>query len=395
MRSVRRFGNRETPRTALGPSRSSLNRLLVLTLLAALMQMARFADAADCEKSFSEIYKTSSPAVVTVTTRSVNPYRVTHRVQRGVGSGFVVAPNGLILTNSHVIYGAQALSVTLDNGTVRKARVIGQDPIFDIAVIQIPTEANERLPLVEFGDSDAVQVADEVAVIGNPLGLEQTLTRGVISALNRVLPEKPLSLSRTMIQTDAAINPGNSGGPLLDRCGRVIGMTTEIIAGANGIGFAIPSTLIRSVLPFLLEHGRIVRPWLGFHGQLIDKEINPILNSPKVAGLLVEVIEPQSPAEKAGLRGGEHEIAIDGNELLWGGDIVTQINGKRVDAIERLGEAMDALRVGQRVVLEVFRSGRTEHIEYDLPERPTLPGDLPDGAMLLQAGPALGASRHY
>jgi serine protease Do len=249
--------------------------------------------------------------------------------------------------------------------------------------------------LVEFGNSDAIQVGEEIAAIGNPLGLEQTLTRGVISALNRVLPEKPLSLSRTMIQTDAAINPGNSGGPLLDRCGKVIGMSTEIIAGAHGIAFAIPSNLIRAAIGLLLEHGHIVRPWLGFHGQLVDKEINPILNSPMVAGLLVEVIEPQSPAEKAGLRGGEHEIAIDGNELLWGGDIVTKINGTRIDSMERLGGAMDALRVGQRVALEVFRSGRTERIEYELPERPTLPGDVPEGALLLQPSPASGASRRY
>ena len=368
-----------------------MTRLLVPALFAVLMQIARFAAAADCEGSFRDIYITASPAVVTVTTRSVDPYRVTNRVRRGVGSGFIVAPDGLIVTNSHVVYGAQALAVTLDNGTVRPARVVGQDPIFDIAVIQISTESNERLPLVEFGDSDAAQVGDEVVTIGNPLGLKQTLTRGVISALNRLLPEKPLSLSRTMIQTDAAINPGNSGGPLLDRCGKVIGMTTEIIAEAQGLGFAVPANLIRAVLPLLVEHGRIARPWLGFHGQLVDKRINRILNVSMVTGLLVEVIEPQSPADKAGLRGGEHEIAVDGSELLWGGDIVTRINGIHIDTLERLGEAMSALRIGQHVVLEIFRSGRTQKIEYDLPERPVLPGDLQEGTLLPPAPPAAGA----
>jgi serine protease Do len=376
-----------------------VTRLLVPTLFAVLMQTAGFAAAADCERSFRDIYITASPAVVTVTTRTVNPYRVSKRVQRGVGSGFIVAPNGLIVTNSHVVYGAQALAVTLDNGTVRSARVVGQDPIFDIAVIQIPTESNERLPLVEFGDSDAAQVGDEVVTIGNPLGLEQTLTRGVISALNRLLPEKPLSLSRTMIQTDAPINPGNSGGPLLDRCGKVIGMTTEIIAEAQGLGFAVPANLIRAVFPLLVEHGRVARPWLGFHGQLVDKRINRILNVSVVTGLLVEVIEPQSPAEKAGLRGGEHEIAVDGSELLWGGDIVTRINGAPIDTPEGLGKAMNALRIGQHVVLEIFRSGRTERIEYDLPERPVLPGDLQEGALQLPARPAsrawLGARQRH
>jgi 2-alkenal reductase len=194
-----------------------------------------------------------------------------------------------------------------------------------------------------------------------------------------------------MIQTDAPINPGNSGGPLLDRCGKVIGMTTELIAEAQGLGFAVPANLIRAVLPLLVEHGRIARPWLGFHGQLVDKRINRILNVPVVTGLLVEVIEPQSPAEKAGLRGGEHEIAVDGSELLWGGDIVTRINGVRIDTPERLGEAMNALRIGQHVVLEIFRSGRTDRIEYDLPERPVLPGDLQEGALQLLARPASGA----
>lgn len=368
-----------------------MTRMLVPTLFAVLMQTAGLAAAADCERSFRDIYIAASPAVVTVTTRSINPNRVPKRLHRGVGSGFIVAPDGLIVTNSHVVYGAQSLTVTLDNGTIRPARVVGQDPIFDIAVIQITTESNERLPLVEFGDSGAAQVGDEVVTIGYPLGLDQTLTRGVISALNRLLPEGPLSLSRSMIQTDAPINPGNSGGPLLDRCGKVIGMTTEIVAEAQGLGFAVPANLIRSVLPLLVEHGRIVRPWLGFHGQLVDKRINRILNVPVVTGLLVEVIEPKSPAEKAGLRGGEHEIAIDGSELLWGGDIVTRINGTRIDTPERLGEAMNALRVGQHVVLEIFRSGRTERIEYDLPERPVLPGDFREGAVLLPARPASGA----
>ncbi len=361
-----------------------MTRFLIAVLFATLTPEARLAAAAECDKSFRDIYTVASPAVVTVSTRSVDPYRVVRRMRRGAGSGFIVAPDGLIVTNSHVVYGAQVLSVTLDDGTVRPGRVVGQDPIFDIAVIQIPTENGERLPLIEFGDSDAARVGDEVVAIGNPLGLEQTLTRGVISALNRLLPEKPLSLSRTMIQTDAPINPGNSGGPLLDRCGKVIGMTTELIAEAQGIGFAIPANLIRAAVPVLIERGRIARPWPGFHGQLVDKRINRILNLPVVAGLLVEVIEPQSPAEKAGLRGGEHEIAVDGTELLWGGDIVTRINGTRIDTPERLGDAMGALRIGQHLVLEVFRAGRTVRIEYDLPERPVLPGDLQEGARLLQ-----------
>lgn len=361
-----------------------MSRFLVPLVLAAVILTARSVAAAECDKSIRDIYTAASPAVVTVTTRTVNPYRVMQRVMRGVGSGFIVAENGLIVTNSHVVYGAQAIAITLDDGSVRPARIVGQDPIFDIALIQVPTESGEKLPSIELGESRTVQVGDEVVAIGNPLGLDQTLTRGVISALNRVLPEKPLSLSRTMIQTDASINPGNSGGPLLDRCGKAIGMTTEIIADAHGLGFAVPSDLIRAALPLLADQGRIPRPWLGFHGQMVDKRINRVLNVAVVTGLLVEVIEPNSPAEKAGMRGGEHEIKVDGSELLWGGDIVTRINGIRIDSPERLNESMGALRIGQRVTLEVFRAGRTVKIAYDLVERPTLPGDIQEGAVNLR-----------
>ena len=339
------------------------------------------AESEECARSTAKIYESDSPAVVSLITRRVNPYRVRNRVQRGLGSAFLIdGTKGYAVTNAHVVFGAQSISATLDDGSVRPVRVIGQDAIFDIALVQIALADGESVPSIALGDSDRVVAGDDVFVIGNPLGLEQTLTRGVVSAINRVLPEKPLSLSRPMIQTDAAINPGNSGGPLLDRCGRVIGMATEIVADAHGIGFAVPVNLIKDVLPTLLENGRVMRPWLGFHGQLIGKGLAQVLRTPAMSGLLVEVIEPGSPAEKAGIRGGTIEISIDGSELLWGGDVVAAINGVRLNTPERLFETMSAIRIGQTVRLELRRDEQTLKVEYEVPERPFLPGDLADGA---------------
>ncbi len=358
-----------------------MKALIALVLAAIACSAWAAAEPEECARSTAKIYESDSPAVVSLITRRVNPYRVRNRVQRGLGSAFLIdGTKGYAVTNAHVVFGAQSISATLDDGSVRPVRVIGLDAIFDIALVQIALADGESVPSIALGDSDRVVAGDDVFVIGNPLGLEQTLTRGVVSAINRVLPEKPLSLSRPMIQTDAAINPGNSGGPLLDRCGRVIGMATEIVADAHGIGFAVPVNLIKDVLPTLLENGRVMRPWLGFHGQMVGKGLAQLLKGSGTSGLLVEVIEPGSPAEKAGIRGGEIEISIDGTELLWGGDILTAVNGVRVDTPARLYEAMSAIRIGQTVRLELQRNGKTINVAYPVPERPFLPGDLADGA---------------
>ena len=156
-----------------------------------------------------------SPAVVMITGQSINPYRLQGRVTRVLGSGFLIDPSGTILTNSHVVFGLQSLTVTMDDGSIVAAKVVGADPIFDLAVIQIPKPRGAPLPTVKLGDSDHLRPGEEVIAIGNPLGLDQTVTRGIISGINRILPETPLSLTEPLIQTDAAINPGNSGGPLL------------------------------------------------------------------------------------------------------------------------------------------------------------------------------------
>jgi S1-C subfamily serine protease len=299
------------------------------------------------------------------------------RVSRVAGSGVIFDASGLVLTNSHVVFGRQSVLVTLDDGTALPAELVGTDTIFDLAVLRIPSPQSGSLPVATLGSSDRLRVGEEVLAIGNPLGLEQTLTRGIVSAINRILPNTALSLTEPLIQTDTSINPGNSGGPLLNRCGAIIGITTAIMPDAQNIGFAIPIDLVKAALPSLVGNGRIVRPWLGVQGHLVGSALRELLRVPLTEGLLVEIVEPGSPAEAVDLRGGQLDLVIGGQAMLIGGDIITATNGTPVDTPARMAEAMRDLKVGATVRLTVFREGQTREVECVLPERPLLPGDIP------------------
>jgi S1-C subfamily serine protease len=209
------------------------------------------------------------------------------------------------------------------------------------------------------------------------MGLEQTLTRGVISGMDRLLPEFPLNLMLPLIQTDAAINPGNSGGPLVNRCGEVIGLASALLADAKNIGFAIPINIVKQVVPQLVEQGRVIRPWLGISGKVIGQGVQDLLKLPLVDGFLVETLEPGSPAAKAGLHEGELLIAIAGEEFLFGGDIITVANGKELNDTEKFAQFVRTLKVGDTVHLTLYHKGTTRQVEFSLPERPILPGDVP------------------
>ncbi|MEK7715462.1 MAG: trypsin-like peptidase domain-containing protein, partial [candidate division NC10 bacterium] len=224
-------------------------------------------------------------------------------------------------------------------------------------------------------DSSTLRVGDEVVAIGNPLGLEQTMTRGIVSGLNRLLPglaEQP------MIQTDAPINPGNSGGPLVDRCGSVIGINTFISEEAQAIGFAIPINSAKAVLRELRDVGRVVRPWLGLQGREVDGRLSAIVKLPLVPGYLVEVVHEGSPAERAGVRGGHTSIVLQGEEYLLGGDILTAIQGAPVKTHQEYVAKVRTLKPGQRVRLTVVRDGQSRELTLTVAERPRLPTDLVD-----------------
>src|SRR5215475_7109888 len=358
----------------------SLSLLMALSLSSAAMG----ADG-ECDLSAATIYQTASPAVVFISATSINPYRVADRVEHIVGSGFIIDEEGLAVTNSHVVFGRQSLTVRLSDGTTLPARLLGADPIFDIAVLQIPKPDDGKLSTLTLGDSNRVRVGEDVLALGNPLGLEQSLTRGIVSAVNRILPPTFFSLQEPFIQVDTPINHGNSGGPLLNRCGEVVGITTAIAPDAQNIGFAIPINLAKAVVPDLIKQGHLSRPWLGFHGQFIDEDLENLLKMPLTTGFLVEVVEPGSPAEKAKLQGGDLELMVGGDEFLLGGDIITKLNGVELRSQDDVLKAINKLKVGDDVTMTVFHAGKELTMKYSLPERPLLPGDVQSGTGSTQA----------
>jgi S1-C subfamily serine protease len=329
-----------------------------------------------CTQSIPEIFARASPAVVSIFGISINPYRTTGRVERDIGTGFVIDSSGLILSNSHVVFGRQSLLVTFADGTSMPAKLVGADPIFDVALLRVSGPADHKFAAIPLGDSDRVNVGGEAIAIGNPLGLTETVTRGIVSATNRVIPATSFGQQEPLIQTDAPINPGNSGGPLINQCGEVVGITTAILPDARSIGFAIPINMVKALMPSLVSNGRVIRPWLGFHGQLVDETVQQLVRLPLTQGFMVESVDPDSPAEKAGLKGGILDVQIAGQEFLMGGDIITKINGVAISDSEELIEILRGISVGTNINLSIFRAGEERTIRYEVAERPLLPGDL-------------------
>jgi serine protease Do len=341
---------------------------LVLVLLLPLG-----AAAQPCTESLAAVFERVSPSVVSIQAMKINKIRPQRRFETTVGSGVIVDRDGQILTNAHVVDGAASLIVTLDSGAKVPARVVGLDTVLDVALVR--AESNGPLPAARLGDSSTIKVGDEVAAIGNPIGLDQTMTRGIVSGLNRVLPGVS---DEAMIQTDAPINPGNSGGPLVDRCGQVIGINTLISEDAQSIGFAVPINAARGVLRELRESGRVVRPWLGMQGRSVDAALASIVRMPITPGYLVEVVFDGSPAEQAGVRGGNLAVVVQGEEYLLGGDNHTAIQGTPIRTHQDYVARVKTLKPGQRVKLSVMRDGQSREFTLTVTERPRLPSDLGD-----------------
>jgi serine protease Do len=339
----------------------------------ALVLLPHGAAAQSCTESLTALFDRVSPAVVSIQAMKINKIKPTRRFETIVGSGLIIDRAGEILTNAHVVDGAASMTVTLDNGSKVNARTVGFDPVLDVALLRV--DAGAPLPAAQLGDSSTVKVGDDVVAIGNPLGLDQTMTRGIVSGLNRMLPgisDEP------MIQTDAPINPGNSGGPLVDRCGRAIGINTLISEDAQSIGFAIPMNSVRAVLRDLREAGRVVRPWLGIQGRAIEPGLADVVKMPVAPGYLVEIVYDGSPAEQAGVRGGTIAVVVQGDEYLLGGDIVTAIQGSQVRTHQDYVAKVKTLKPGQRVKVTLMRDGRSRDVTITVGERPRHPSDLGD-----------------
>jgi S1-C subfamily serine protease len=291
----------------------------------------------------------------------------------GVGSGFVFDKRGHIITNAHVVDKAQKIAVTFLDGRSYNAEVVGYDIYTDIAVIKV----NSDLPLLHpltLGDSSNLKVGESIAAIGNPFGLSGSMTAGIVSQIGRLLPSDAGYSIPDVIQTDAAINPGNSGGPLLNMRGEVVGINTAIQSATGeftGVGFAVPSQTITKIVPSLISEGEYKHPWIGISGRDIDPDLAKVLNLKEAVGFLVVTVVPDSPAAKAGLHGSENTVEVDGVEYTVGGDIILSVDGVEVRKIsDILIHLQRAKAVGDEMVLEILRDGRTTNFTIILDERP-------------------------
>ncbi len=287
-------------------------------------------------------------------------------VQRGLGSGFIINKDGTILTNAHVVDGAEKVTVTLKDGRTFQGKVMGRDPVTDVAVVKVDAT---NLPVVKIGDSKTLQPGETAIAIGNPLGLDNTVTEGIISATGRSsgqvgIPDKRVNF----IQTDAAINPGNSGGPLLNQNGEVIGINTAIIQGAQGLGFAIPIDTAQGISDQLIASGKVEHPFLGIQMVTLTPEVKQEINSNPNSGLsvyndsgvLIVKVVPDSPAAKAGLRAG---------------DVIEKVNGQAVKDADALQQSVESSQVGKNLQLDLKRNGQQMNVAVKAGAYPTAQAD--------------------
>jgi S1-C subfamily serine protease len=319
-------------------------------------------DLAEDEKTTIALFKAASPSVVHITTLTNRQDRLTFdlfQIPKGTGSGFVWDAKGHVVTNFHVIQGADAAQVTLFDQSTWKARVVGSFPDSDLAVLIIDAPQS-RLTPIAVGASNDLQVGQKVLAIGNPFGLDRSLTTGVISAVGREIESVTRRPIKNMIQTDAAINPGNSGGPLLDSAGRLIGVNTAIFSPSGtyaGIGFAIPVDEVNRVVPQLIRHGKITRPGLGV--QIAPDQVAKQLG---LKGVLIMGVQPDSPAAKAGLRGTRR----DESGRIQVGDVITAIDGEKVESVNQLLDRLEKYKVGSSVEVTFLRDGKEDKVNVKL-----------------------------
>jgi S1-C subfamily serine protease len=336
------------------------------------------ASANELEAQVEAVYAQRAPAVVNISVVAIAyDFFMRPVPQEGTGSGFVYDAEGHIVTNYHVVQGAESVSVALSNGEMYEAEIVGTDPPTDLAVLKIDADnLPDPLPLT---DSDQLRVGQFVIAIGNPFGQEGTLTVGVISALGRIIESPDGGFIGEAIQTDAAVNPGNSGGPLLDLRGRVVGVNSQIISpsGASaGIGFAVSSNAVTRVVPELIARGRYPHPWLvgarfaPFGAQEADLLRQAGMDVPVDAGLLVIEVTSGTPAARAGLRGATQVVGVGRYRIPIGGDIITHIDDQPIPTLEELTVYLETqTQVGDTVSLTIIREGQEQTVRMTLAER--------------------------
>ncbi len=329
------------------------------------------------EQLVIDVYERVGPAVVNITTQVLRrSFFYGLYPGEGAGSGFVYDQQGHIITNYHVVEGAQSIEVSFSDDRGVPASVVGLDPSNDLAVLKVDLPP-EELQSVELGSSADLRVGQRAIAIGNPFGrFDRTLTVGVISALGRTLEAEDGRIIRRVIQTDAAINRGNSGGPLLNSRGQVVGVNSAIFSpsgGSVGVGFAIPVDTVKRVVPELIAHGRYRHPWLGTLGYSITPGLARRLELPVEEGILLARLYRNSPAVQAGLQGAAREVVIGNHIILVGGDILIAIDGQPLTSTDDLDAYLEEETiVGQRVRLEIIRDGQRMTVEADLAEEPSL-----------------------
>jgi S1-C subfamily serine protease len=331
--------------------------MITRILLAALLISAAVRAAALLpeEENTIKIFREASPSVVFVTNVALGGSMSTdeYAIPQGAGSGFVWDKKGRVVTNFHVVQGGDAFLVTFNDQTQLQAKLVGSDPSHDIAVLQVE-DPPEKLKPIKVGSSDQLLVGQQTVAIGNPFGLDHSLTKGIISALGRQVVGIGGVTIRDMIQTDAAINPGNSGGPLLDSAGDLIGMNTMIFSRSGssaGIGFAVPVSFIKRIVPQLIEHGKVIRPGIGI-SILTPGQKYYLLGDRD--GVVVDQISRGGPAAKAGLRGGRH---LPGGRYAMG-DVIVGIDGRDIKDFDDLYNALDRYKPGDKVKVKVLRDAK-------------------------------------
>ena len=372
------LGDDETPTVTAGADAGSSSAA------DALRTASTNDELATTNEGFSprDIYKAVSPAVVHIATvtkgTSTGFFGLESGDTEGTGSGFVIDDKGYIVTNAHVVDGADTMTVTFgSDGTAIDAKLVGEDPSSDIAVIKIDPQSKDitgGLRTVGFGDSGKLQVGDPVIAIGNPFGLDRTLTTGVVSALQREIPALNEFAIDNVIQTDAAVNPGNSGGPLLNERGEVIGVNSQIQSksgGFDGIAFAVPSSTVQGVVKQLIDKGSVQYAYLGVAGGELTEEMAKELDLSVTKGVLIGEVTKGSPADKAGLVGSDGDSVVDGQSTPRGGDVILTFDGKDVTTMREVASIVDGKEPGDTVDITLLRKGKRVDVTVTLGARPT------------------------